>query len=564
MTDKDQAVSAIKFRPQTFNQIVGQPHIVKTITNAIKKGRIAHAYLFSGTRGVGKTTTARVLAKALNCEKGPTSTPCLECVNCKEITDGASMDVMEIDGASNTGVDNIRDLKENVMFSPTKSTYKIYIIDEVHQISRAAFNALLKTLEEPPAHVVFIFATTELGKVPDTILSRCQCFEYKAISLNDIATQLKMIAEHEGISATPEAIHIVAHRAKGSMRDAQSMFDQAAAYGGGTINGDDVKLILGLVDSSTMFSVMDAVVAGDKAGLFDLAGSIADSGSDPVMFLEDLAATVRNIMVAKIRPQSLDGYNEDETRWLAKQARMLDYDDIQRFFSVITGTINQIRFSSQPILIMEMGLLRLTEKRGLASIETIIDEIGEIQTSVERRVGSSSPQQPHRPEQTTATAPPHHPGEERPHDYGVEDVDSNVEPAPPSIQASVSGGQAGGLLDAFKTAGPVLMGIMQRATLQIKADAVIIIVGDIMSRDHLGEAETRKKLEDLAEKHFGRRMRLVVEFHDEKKNTDDKPDHRSGQFEASMRRQVMDTPVIQSAMDIFQGEVIDLKITKQL
>ncbi len=563
MADKNQAVSARKFRPQTFSQIIGQPHIVRTITNAINKGRIAHAYLFSGTRGVGKTTTARVLAKALNCEKGPTSTPCLECVNCREITDGVSMDVMEIDGASNTGVDNIRDLKENVMFTPTKSTYKIYIIDEVHQISRAAFNALLKTLEEPPAHVVFIFATTELGKVPDTILSRCQCFEYKTISLNDIAAQLEMIAQHEGVNATPEAIHIIARRAKGSMRDAQSMFDQAAAYGGGAISGDDVKLILGLVDSSTMFSVVDAVVAGDKAELFDLAGSIANSGSDPVMFLEDLASTVRNIMVAKIRSQSLDGYNENEMKWLVKQARLLDYDDIQRFFSVITGTINQIRFSSQPMLIMEMGLLRLTEKRGLASIATIIEEVSEIQTNLERVVGSASPQ-PGRSERITATAPPHSAGDEPLPDCGVGDVDSNVEPAPPSIQASVSGGRTSGLLDTFKTAGPVIMGIMERATLQIKADAVIVIVGDIMSRDHLGEAETRKKLEDLAEKHFGRRMRLVVEFHDEKKNADDKQEHRSGQLEASIRRQVMDTPVIQSAMDIFQGEIIDFKITKHL
>ncbi len=246
-------VTARKFRPRTFSQIVGQPHIVRTLTNAIVKKRIGHAYLFSGTRGVGKTTTARILAKALNCANGPTPEPCLECENCKEIEAGSSMDVIEIDGASNTGIDNIRELRENAQFTPSKSTYKIYIIDEVHQISKAAFNALLKTLEEPPPHVKFIFATTELVKVPETILSRCQSFEYRSISVKDISDQLKMIAEHENINITAGAIELLSRRAAGSMRDAQSLFDQAAAYGGGSVTEEDIKLILGMVDKGRFF-----------------------------------------------------------------------------------------------------------------------------------------------------------------------------------------------------------------------------------------------------------------------------------------------------------------------
>ena len=385
--NKSHIVSALKFRPQTFGQVVGQRHIVQTLTNALEKGRVAHAYLFSGTRGVGKTTTARILAKSLNCHKGPTGEPCLECDNCKEIAGGSALDVVEIDGASNTGIDNIRDLKESVMFTPSKSRYKIYIIDEVHQISKAAFNALLKTLEEPPAHVIFIFATTELSKVPETIQSRCQCFEYKPISLVDITAQLEMIAKHENVETTPGAIETVARRARGSMRDAQSMFDQSAAYGGGKVNEDDVKLILGLADRSTIEQVIDAVISGDMGVLVEVCGKVTSSGVDPGMFMDDLASVVRDITIAGLRPESLKSHDQDDVSRLIKWAEKLDHYELQRFFDVITETMESIRYSTQPNLHMEMGVLRLASKGGRASIDGLIEQVTKAQVALEKDRG---------------------------------------------------------------------------------------------------------------------------------------------------------------------------------
>jgi len=560
--EQSHIVSARKFRPQSFEEIVGQKHIVRTLCNALDKKRIAHAYLFSGTRGVGKTTTARILAKALNCSDGPTSTPCQKCDNCVEITKGSSLDVMEIDGASNTGVDNIRDLKENVMFTPAKSLYKIYIIDEVHQISKAAFNALLKTLEEPPDHVIFIFATTELNKVPDTILSRCQRFEYKSISLNDIITQLKMIAEKEGVAATPGAIDIIARRARGSMRDAQSMFDQAAAYGGGEVSDEDVKLILGLVDRSTLFGVMDAIKANDRGKLLEFMESIIFTGSDPRLFLEDMAGTIRNIMMASLRPSSLSGFEPEEKEKLIKWAGSFDYDELQRFFDVIIDTIERIKYSSQPELALEMGILRLTEKRGLRKIDDMISEVSQAQLSLERKgITRSQAEIVDRP-QAQAGEPANSSAQTSPE---APEIDSNIEPAPAPIQQAVSGARTDDLLAVFKNLRSQFMGIFEHASVQLKNETVVIIVGDMHSRDELEDAENRQLLETAAENALGRKARVVVEYHDgEKKKSAKNGSEQAKQKERVIKKQVMETPIIQSAMDIFTGEVTGFKISKHL
>ncbi|HSF32095.1 MAG TPA: DNA polymerase III subunit gamma/tau, partial [Candidatus Tectomicrobia bacterium] len=252
-------VTARKWRPQTFAELVGQEHVARTLQNALRQGRIAHAYLFSGTRGVGKTTTARVLAKALNCEQGPLPEPCNECALCQAITMGSSLDVLEIDGASNRGIDEIRDLREKIRYAPARSRYKVYIIDEVHMLTEHAFNALLKTLEEPPPQVVFIFATTEPQKVPITILSRCQRFDFRKVASAEIALCLEKIAEQESIRISREALHRIARRAEGSLRDAQTLFDQVVAFCGSEVREEDVGQLLGLAGEDQMLALLEAM-----------------------------------------------------------------------------------------------------------------------------------------------------------------------------------------------------------------------------------------------------------------------------------------------------------------
>jgi len=559
--EQSHIVSARKFRPQSFDQIVGQKHIVRTLSNALDKKRIAHAYLFSGTRGVGKTTTARILAKALNCSGGPTSAPCQKCDNCTEITAGSSLDVIEIDGASNRGIDNIRDLRESVMFAPAKSRYKVYIIDEVHQITKDGFNALLKTLEEPPAHVIFIFATTELNKVPDTILSRCQCFEYKSISVSDIVTQLKMIADNDDVTITPGSINIIAQRARGSMRDAQSMFDQAVAYGGGEVSDEDVKLILGLVDRSTLFGVIDAIKGNDRRKLLELIESVTFSGSDPRLFLEDLAGAIRNIMMASLRPESLADFELEEKEKFREWASSFDYDELQRFFDLTINTIEKIKYSSQPELALEMGILRLTEKRGLKKIDDIIREVSSAQLSLERNSITESETKINEAPKASLGEPVNSPA---PTITGTPKVDSNVELAPAPIQQAASGIRPDDLLAVFKSLRSKFMGIFEHATVQLKSDTVVIVVGDMLSRDELEDAENRQLLETAAENALGRKARVVVEYHDGKKKSARSGNEQVKQKEQAIKKQVMETPIIQSAMDIFAGEVTDFKITKHL
>nr|MBI3614147.1 DNA polymerase III subunit gamma/tau [Nitrospirota bacterium] len=270
----DYQVSARKYRPGTFGDVIGQPHIVQMLVNAITTKRIAHAFIFSGTRGVGKTTVARILAKALNCEQGPTGTPCDTCANCVEIAQGSSVDVVEIDGASNTGVDDVREIRENVKFTPFHGHYRVYIIDEVHMLSNSAFNALLKTLEEPPAHVVFIFATTEIHKIPATILSRCQHYNFRRITKAEIIQRLRHVADQEGIGVEDRSLASIARASEGSMRDALSLLDQAVAFGGKTIRQNDLEMLLGAVPQEHVRTMIVAVIAQDSAAALQIIAQL--------------------------------------------------------------------------------------------------------------------------------------------------------------------------------------------------------------------------------------------------------------------------------------------------
>src|SRR5436190_4779039 len=297
-------VLARKWRPQRFDDVIGQQAVTRTLRNALASGRLAHAFVFAGQRGSGKTTTARILARALSCVTGPTADPCGTCDACVEIAQGRDIDVLEIDAASHTGIDTIREvIIDNLSFSPVRNRYKVFIIDEVHQLSGSSFNALLKSIEEPPAHVVFMMATTELHKIPDTILSRSQVFEFKTIPTKAIAEQLRRIAAAEKIDVPDAALSLIARAAEGSMRDAQSAFDQVIAFAGQTITVDDVSTVLGLVGRDLLFDLLDAVIDEDGPRAFALADRAVEAGHDLKLVCRELTRAVRDLMIVMVDPQ---------------------------------------------------------------------------------------------------------------------------------------------------------------------------------------------------------------------------------------------------------------------
>ena len=315
-------VLARKWRPQRFDEVVGQQAVTRTLRNAIESGRIHQAFVFAGPRGVGKTTTARLLARALNCVHGPTADPCGACDACTEIAQGRDMDVLEIDAATHTGVDNVREvIIEGLAITPVRDRYKIFIIDEVHQLSNASFNALLKSIEEPPPHVVFVMATTEAQKIPDTILSRAQVFEFRTIGVATIGSQLRKIADAEGLTIPDEALVLVARAAEGSMRDAQSALDQVIAFAGTTITLDDVSTVLGLVGRDLLFDVATAVADEDAAAAFALAGRAVEAGHDLKLVCRELARLVRDLLLLAVDPARIDDPDPVDRRAAAPDCR---------------------------------------------------------------------------------------------------------------------------------------------------------------------------------------------------------------------------------------------------
>jgi len=395
-------VIARKWRPQRFDDVIGQQAVTRTLRNALTSGRIGQAFVFAGQRGSGKTTTARILARALNCVKGPTADPCGACDACVEIAQGRDIDVLEIDAASHTGIDNIREVViSGLAITPVRDRYKIFIIDEVHQLSTPSFNALLKSLEEPPPHVVFMMATTELQKIPDTILSRSQVFEFRTILTALITAQLRKIVDAEGIQADEASLSLIARAAEGSMRDAQSALDQVIAFAGNAVTAEDVSTVLGLVGRDLLFDLIDAVVAEDGPAAFSLADRAVEAGHDLRLVLRELSRVVRDLMIVSVDPSRAgDGeLAEGERERLTQLASRFSREDLMRAFDLLSNAEQDIRTSSHPRYQFEMVLLKWMHIRKLTPLTELLASGGV-------RVSASVSAAPKSTPAARATAPP--------------------------------------------------------------------------------------------------------------------------------------------------------------
>ena len=542
-------VLARKWRPQRFEDVVGQPHVVQTLTNSISAGRIAHAYLFSGARGIGKTSVARILAKALNCARGPSPTPCNECASCKEITESASIDVFEIDGASNRGIDEIRELRENVRYLPAKSSYKIYIIDEVHMLTAPAFNALLKTLEEPPPHVIFIFATTEVHRVPITITSRCQLFDFRRIPAAEIMGHLRRIAQEEDIQISDVSLRILAREAGGSMRDAQSLLEQMIAFSGKTISDEDLLEVLGVIDRQDLLSTAGAILQGDPVRCLETIERLYLHGHDLRRFCQELAEHFRNLLVMKVsnEPQKLVDLTEAELAELKEQADKVSSSTLQQFFHFLLRGEEEIRRSSNAKLVLEMTLLRLIHLPQVMDIDKVISQMQELEQRI--ATGGQPLAEPYRKEEVL--------GQEKASvNYPqTEEVDT----ADPKAVADFPLAKWQDLLEKMRQEKPALAASLARVSVrEPKPDLLELdFKGHEFDYEMVKERESFGLLKKVAQEIFGGEIKISLKAVDEKTRREQrgKTDRQRLQQQKALKH-----PLVTEALEVFGGEIVEVRV----
>src|SRR5688572_4742210 len=442
-------VLARKWRPQSFDDVLGQQAVTRTLKNALKSGRIAQAFVFAGPRGCGKTTTARVLARALNCANGPTPEPCGVCEACVEIAEGRDIDVLEIDAATHTGVDNVREvIIEGLSIAPVRNRYKVFLIDEVHMLSASSFNALLKSIEEPPPHVVFMMATTELHRIPDTVLSRSQIYEFKTISSKTVAERLRFVADQEGITVPDDALLLLARSGEGSMRDSLSAFDQVRAFAGDAFTLDDVTLVLGLVGRDLVFDLLDSVAGEDAAAAFALVEAAISRGYDLRILCRELARAARDLLLVSVDPARLkdpDVVGEAERPRLTAIGTKYSREDLLRAFDAFTRAEQDVKQSDYPRFQLEMALVRVMHLRKLVPLGDLLDGGGRPAMAASRPASSPSrPSMPAARPQAAAARPA--PAAPPPSRTGTPST------APPPASASAPAGGSGDVRDRFLAA----------------------------------------------------------------------------------------------------------------
>jgi DNA polymerase-3 subunit gamma/tau len=588
-------VIARRWRPQKLDEVIGQRAVTQTLRNAIANGRIAQAFVFAGPRGVGKTTTARILARMLNCEKGPTPDPCGACDPCREITEGRDMDVLELDAATHTGIDNIREvIISGLAILPARDRYKVFVIDEVHQLSASSFNALLKSIEEPPPHVAFIMATTAPDKIPDTIVSRSQVFEFKTIPSRLIGEQLTKIAKADGIDASPEAIALVARSAEGSMRDAETAFDQVIAFAGNTVTVEDVATVLGLVGRDLLFDVLTAVADENGPAAFELAGRAVEAGYELRLLCRELSRLVRDLLVLSVDPSRFTdpevAPETDHERLRALLGRF-SREDLLRSFDLLARAENEVKNAAEPRYFFEMALLRWIHLRKLTPLADLIDRLesgassppgpmprnpGNLplapppsnrpapatSASVARKLASTPARPASPPARSTGSsaAMPVRPAARQ----GDDDPDTGPPPAAPAGQA---------LKDAFlagiEKQRPMLFSTMvaQAERIDVEGDRIVFRYGPIKTMMADQVAQHRAWLEELAAGLAGRRVSVKADV--ARADAGGAASRAAGrpavpaEPERDLKAEAMKDPVVQSLLDVIPSELKDVTELKR-
>ena len=551
-------VLARKYRPQTFDEVVKQGHITRTLKNAISAGRVAHAILFSGPRGTGKTTVARILAKAMNCKDGPVPVPCNQCSSCKEITAGNAADVFEIDGASNNSVDQIRDLRGNVKYMPAHSRYNIYIIDEVHMLSIAAFNALLKTLEEPPSHVMFIFATTEPRKIPITILSRCQRHDFRRIDVESISEHMEKICKKEGVEINPKSLGLIAREANGSMRDGLSLLDQVMSCIQGTILHDQVLDILGIVDREIIFKISDAVLREDIAEILDILDEVYSAGHDMKKLYADLIEHFRNLLIVKMgeKNRKLVDIPAHEIDLILDQVKKVPTIFLNQIFDLLFKEEVTLEHSSHPKLAIEMVFFRIFQTKPALPIDVLIakldnlrKDIYETKTDVAVIETSSTFQDERKDSQSTLNKT-----------TGTAESLETFASAPetPVDQDEDIKGTWKRLLSIISEKHPSLVANLKNSMIKTLADNRIEIEvnGSHFNVNMILRDKNKAIIKKICGDFFGKEMDVVIV---PKKIKD--PEHQEKKSQAGrLKQEALSHPLVTDALEIFNGNVVDVKI----